>query len=184
MFSRRLLLLVPVSVSLPVFLAAQDARDLHSLQPGDLLRISFPCQGADQPLCPSATWLFERQLGDQLEVRNSGDQTIERIPLGLRTRIEVRDGTHGNAGTGLLLGLLAGVGTGLVVATSCGPGEDRGLCQFGAVVITVPAGALLGLFIGAATQTDRWRTVSVPDHPTLDLRVGTGGLSVGLRFRI
>jgi hypothetical protein len=182
MFSR-LLPLLAVWVSLPVFLAAQDARDVRSLRPGDLVRISFPCQGADQPLCPSATWLFERRLGDQLEVRHPGDQTIERIPLGLRTRIEVRDGTHANAGTGLLLGLLAGVGTGLVVATSCAPGEDRGLCQFGAFVVTVPAGALLGLFIGAATRSDRWRTVSGADHPALDLHAGPTGLSVGLRFR-
>jgi hypothetical protein len=179
----RLPLLVALSISLPVLVAAQDARDLPSLRAGDLVRIAFPCHGADQPLCPSTTWVFERQAGDQLEVRHPGDRTAERIPLGLRTRIEVLDGTHGNAGTGLLLGLVAGAGAGIVLSSSCAEGEDQGICQGLALVTAVPGGVLLGVIIGAATRSDRWRTVFVPDHPTLDLHAGPRGVSVGLRFR-
>ena len=181
----RSLLILGLSISLPTVAHGQaSGPDVRSLAAGANLRIVYPCQGNDQPLCRAIEARFAGLVGDSIEVRRPGESAPERIPLGLRTRIEVLDGTHANVGPGLLLGLVAGIGVGYAASQSCQSGEDRGLCQALTYAVSVPVGLLIGAMIGAATRSDRWRDVLVPDHPALQLGAGPRGFTVGVRFKL
>ncbi len=130
-----------------------------------------------------------RVTPDTLVVRavtRAGKDTIWSIPAAAITRLQVANGTHGNALQGFGLGLLAGGAAGAGIgALSCandsffGPGG----CAVLLGIFGAGAGAVVGLIAGSLTHSVRW--VEAPAHPlrvSVDWRNRGEGLRLGATF--
>jgi len=107
--------------------------------------------------------------GDSLHLRTDVNYQLVAIARGAVSQLEVAHGTHGNAGTGALIGL--GIGAvaggvwgasqpGCAAQTWCfdpGPAADAA----GGALLVGAAGALVGAIIGSASPSDQWEPVSI-----------------------
>ena len=81
------------------------------------------------------------------------------------TRLELSEGQHGHAVTGLWIGALVGLGVGAVVAVpnsewGCQYSDTGGLCPV-FILGSGVAGALLGTLAGTTVKSERWRDMSL-----------------------
>jgi hypothetical protein len=120
---------------------------------------------------------------DTLTLRYVGSSDIvDPIPLAYVTRVEVRRGTKGNAGTGALAGGLLGIALGVVAVasedSSSGWYEGAGW-DIAAVGTMGLLGAGLGALIGAAARTEVWQEV-----PLETIRIEPAGRGAVVTFRV
>lgn len=132
----------------------------------------------------------DRATPETLVVRGftrKGADTVWSIPASAISRLQVANGTHGNALQGLGLGLLAGAAAGAGIgALSCNDSSSEwgpGACALVLGTLGGGAGAVVGLVAGALTHSVRW--VDAPTHPlrvSLDWQNREAGLRLGATF--
>lgn len=127
----------------------------------------------------------DRATPDTLVVRGvtrARKDTIWTIPAAAITRLQIANGTHGNALTGLGLGLLAGGAAGAGIgALACGNDSffGSGGCAVLLGIFGAGVGSVVGLVAGALTHSVRW--VEAPPHP---LRVSFDPRNRGRELRV
>ena len=127
----------------------------------------------------------DRATPDTLVVRGvtrARKDTIWTIPAAAITRLQIANGTHGNALTGLGLGLLAGGAAGAGIgALSCGNDDlfGSGGCAIILGIFGAGVGSVVGVIAGALTHSVRW--VEAPPHP---LRVSVAWRNRGEGLRV
>ncbi len=156
----------------------------RSIEPGARVRIKAPTL-SKRPIVGT----FEGVRDSILLVRGNRATTATEIRLGQIERLDVSQGKKSNAGAGALAGLLSGAalgaGFGLVACGSGSGCEDfggTGTIALFTGAIGAGGGLLLGVIIGAATQSDRWEEVA-PDRLRVGLTLNQGrGVGLGLSF--
>ena len=127
----------------------------------------------------------DRATPDTLVVRGvtrARKDTLWTIPAAAITRLQVANGTHGNALSGLGIGLLAGGAAGAGIgALSCGNDTflGPGGCAAILAIFGAGAGAVVGLIAGGLTRSVRW--VEASPHP---LRVSFDPRNRGRGLRV
>jgi hypothetical protein len=179
-------------IAVVVGVSAAQADEPGPVAPGPRVRLTAPSVSG-KSLVGTLVGLDEATLMLQ---RQGAKETLQ-VPRRAITRVEVsqhRSRKGKGAGIGALVGLGAAVAIGLGAGDLCGPiqGDDlvarleRNFChgkgETAAVVgiLTVPAGALLGL---AVAPGEKW-VASTPDRlrvSVVPVRSGAG-LTVSLRF--
>ncbi len=131
----------------------------------------------------------DRATPDTLVVRGftrARKDTIWTIPAASITRLQIATGTHGNALTGLGLGLLGGGAAGAGIgALACGNDSffGSGGCAVILGVFGAGVGAVVGVIAGALSHSVRW--VEASPHPlrvSFDPRNRGGDLRVAVSF--
>jgi hypothetical protein len=175
-----------VLATLLVPLARLKAQAAPVLEPGVRVRVSTAPQ-ASKP-----AWIVGTVItvtGDRLAIRPQDDSggPID-IARNTVTRLELSRGRHSKALTGLGVGFLAGAGVGAIFGSVVLGGRDIAPSDaklIGAGLVG-GAGALIGLVVGASSQSERWQSVPV----TVGVLGGAAGsrystrISVNLRFRV
>jgi len=127
----------------------------------------------------------DRATPDTLVVRGftrARKDTIWTIPAASITRLQIANGTHGNALTGLGLGLLGGGAAGAGIgALACGNDSffGSGGCAIILGVFGAGVGSVVGVIAGALSHSVRW--VEASPHP---LRVSFDARNPGRDLRV
>jgi hypothetical protein len=122
------------------------------IAPGDRVRVTNQAGAA---VTGRALALHE----DTLDL-DTGDGTTS-VAAGSVQRLEVRQGSHGHAGVGAIVGLVIGGIAGAALIASAGDGGDYAFPPEVAIApVLVIGGLLLGTIVGAAARGDNW--VEVP----------------------
>ncbi|HJU69281.1 MAG TPA: hypothetical protein VJ650_13655 [Gemmatimonadaceae bacterium] len=140
--------------------------------PGSRVRVTAPDYGLRQ-----AAGRVERLTADSMTIDPDGSRPEVTLPFQGMSRLEVSTGKRPGvglargAGTGFVIGSLAGIALGALQYYTCSK-EECGLW----FLLTVPAGAGVGLIVGgivgATRPPDRWQ--EVPLTP----RSGESGMTV------
>jgi hypothetical protein len=106
------------------------------------------------------------------------------FPVGAVQRLQLSLGRHSAAGKGAALGFLIGAMTGAVAGLAQGDDPPDSFVrltagQKGLVlgVVGGGAGALLGVIIGASSQTERWEEIPMHSSRSVLRRLATGSRS-------
>ena len=104
------------------------------------------------------------------------------VPLASLDRLEVSDGVHGHALTGLGLGLLAGAVVGGTIGAAVEPDEllGRGV---NVLVLGGAGGGLIGVAVGASIQSERWQALPGREQAASSFSPSGDRLAVGLSLR-
>jgi len=185
------------SILLPLLLAPSVSvgQTPDSLVKGQRVRVVSRCEVAsDQaPVCreggPLRTYTGQLETldGGNLHIRAQSNNAEFVIPTAFITRLSIGVGTRGHFWAGAGIGLLSGALIGGVIGSTtqfciseCSP-EDKATGV--GVILGAPAGFLLGGVIGTLIRSDRWRLVSINDHPiSVAPRLGARGFTVDVRF--
>jgi hypothetical protein len=95
----------------------------------------------------------------QVTFRDSTEHQFGRADV---ARLEISHGLHGHPGKGAWIGVLVLGAAGVIVGANSYVGEDRGIAALGLGALGVGAGLGLGVLVGGAIRTERWREVAVP----------------------
>jgi hypothetical protein len=139
------------------------------LKPGDRVRVIAPAVSPDPVVGTLVT------LGaDTLVVQ---DSATWRFAFGAVQRVGVSRGRKSNAVVGAGYGLLAGVGVGLLITSSCEPDlifNSKAQCMLAGAIFFGAAGTLVGAVTGAFVRTERWRDVPL-DRVRMSVVPRSGG---------
>ncbi|HEU5261475.1 MAG TPA: hypothetical protein VFU41_08650 [Gemmatimonadales bacterium] len=124
------------------------------------------------------------QRADSLLVWTERRETIP-VPLAGLDRLEVSNGVHGHALTGLGLGLLVGAVAGGTIGAAVEPDEllGRGVNVLAGVVLGVAGGGLIGVAVGASIQSERWQPLPEGERTVSSFSPSGDRLAVGLSLR-
>ena len=124
------------------------------------------------------------QRGDSLLLLTERRESIP-VPLASLDRLEVSDGVHGHALTGLGLGLLAGAVVGGTIGAAVEPDEllGRGVNVLAGVVLGGAGGGLIGVAVGASIQSERWQALPGREQAASSFSPSGDRLAVGLSLR-
>ncbi len=125
-----------------------------------------------------------RQRGDTLLLWTERQDTVP-VALTNLDRLEVSDGVHGHALKGLGLGLLAGAVLGGAIGAAVEPDEllGRGINILVGVVGGAGGGAVIGLGVGAAIRSERWKAIAPGDEGRSALPPSGDRIAVRLSLR-
>ena len=148
----------------------------YRLQPGARVRVQLAEQSS-----PSLATLVRASDSEIVYQTDGGD--IDTVPMNALQSIEVSGGKRGHAGTGALIGGIAGLALGIaaVVDAQGDPWfEPTGGEAAAAILVTTGVGALTGTLVGAMIRTEQWTEVGPSDGLSV-IRTGPT-LQVGLAF--
>jgi hypothetical protein len=166
---RRAALLV---VTLSAVAQGAPAQDTLAIEPGERVRLYL--ESSEAPV----TGVLVAQDKDSLRVQSdpkSRPTAFARVGV---SSVDASMGYHGHAGTGALVGLLAGGIAGAALGASC---EGDFLCPGGGggALLLGGTGLLFGALVGVFVRTERWESV-YPGAPGLALVKMPRGFGVGL----
>ena len=175
---RLLVAALATSLALAVSLRAQ------SLAPGTLLRVKLKVDP------PSYIYgMLVRVERDTLVLRPEDDPdfTLSTVPLALVVSAETRQGTHGHAKTGALVGFAVGAlaGAATFVGFNQGWSSDRkGDVSAGVLggLLGAAGGSALGALIGWTFRSETWKPVPLNALHVAPVAVSRVGVGVSLRF--
>ena len=157
-----------------------------ALPPGTRVRVHPLCGNPDAglPCGPVVgrvvTWTGDLQ--NELLIEDA-DGASRRIDLATGSRLERSAGYRRHTLLGLGIGSFVGLGTGAALVSGCKRGlSDEELCGLH-YAYAVPAGAALGMLVGALIRTERWETVSTPSTTGLYMWPLPGRTTVALTVR-
>ncbi|SRR6266550_3781684 len=166
------LLLVAVAALAPR-VAAQDTL---AIAPGERVRLTLESR-------PSAVvGVLVTQDRDSLRVQPRPDAPPVAFSRAGLTGVEASLGFHGHAGTGALVGLLAGGVAGAALGSSC---SDDFLCPGagGGALLLGGTGLLFGALVGVFVRTERWEWVYPRDLGITVVKPPRGlGIGVSIAF--
>ena len=148
----------------------------YRLQPGVRVRVQMAEQGS-----PSLATLVRASDSEIAYQTQSG--AINTVPASALHSLEVSGGKRGHAGTGALIGGIAGLALGIaaVVDAQGDPWfEPTGGEAAAAILVTTGVGALSGTLVGAMIRTEQWTEVG-PSSGLSAIRSGPT-LQVGVAF--
>jgi hypothetical protein len=133
--------------------------------------------------CRTDEGIVEYLARDSVALAVGAPATQMSLPLASVTRIDVHRGRKGHTLTGLIIGGLAGLGLGALVAV---PNDDWG-CQYrdtgalcGMVIVGgAVGGTVIGTVVGTLIRTDRWEEVPL-DRLRVSFAPRRDGFAVGL----
>ena len=154
--------LFPPALMLALGLASVAAGQEAIVSPGERIRVKHACEGEAKPApCQPAVGKVRAVVGDTILLDDGGNGE-RRLVLGPASQIELSSGRHGHALLGFGLGILAGAAVGALSVRDCQnshTGSDMGgLCVL-QYFVTVPAGALTGIIVGAVLKKEKWHTL-------------------------
>ena len=157
---------------LSAFARGVAAQDTLAIEPGERVRLTLSSGRSD------VVGVLVTQDRDSLRVQPRPDAPPLAFPRAGVTSVEASLGSHGHAGTGALVGLLAGGVVGAALGSSC---SDEFLCPGpgGGALLLGGTGLLFGALVGVFVRTERWEWVYPKD---LGITVGKTrrGLGVGV----
>lgn len=168
-----------------------SGQETPTLVPGTRVRVSVPKAG-----CPDleSRRCYQRVVGtltsvDSLNImvrsaEDSAEVTLPRVP-GTRLDISMGPGPCiDRRGECVALGLFGGVAAGLLVGIAAGGGNGASCdCPAGVVfLLTIPAGAVVGLVIGADLPAEHWKSTYIPVRLSVG-PVGRNRLGLGLSLQ-
>jgi hypothetical protein len=162
------LLLVALS-ALPRGVAAQDTL---AIEPGERVRLTLSSGPSD------VVGVLVAQDRDSLRVQPQPDAPPLAFARAGVTGVEASLGRHGHAGTGAIVGLLAGGAVGAALGSSCSgdflcPGAGGGALLLGGT------GLLFGALVGVFVRSERWEWV-YPEELGITILQTRRGLGVGV----
>jgi hypothetical protein len=142
------LLLVALSALAP----GAAAQDTLKIDPGERVRLTLSSGRS------AVVGVLVTQDHDSLRVRPRADAPPVALPRASLAGVEASLGRHGHAGTGALVGLLAGGAAGAALGSSCSgdflcPGTGGGALLLGGT------GLLFGALVGVFVRSERWQPV-------------------------
>ena len=173
-----------LSLSVLVPLASLSAQEQPPVEAGSRIRVTAPTVGADKlvGMCVEV---------DATRLRVQAEEQASPLTISLTdvTRLEVSQGRKSHALAGLGIGFLGGVVIGAVfggaVASDidvCDTNEEN--CKIIFAAVSGFGGGLVGLFVGAQFESDRWEEVPL-DRLRVSiapLRDGRFALGLSVRF--
>jgi len=162
-------------VALSALARGVPAQDTLAIERGERVRLTLSSGRT------AVVGLLVTQDRDSLRVRARPDAPPVAFPRAGVTGVEASLGRHGHAGTGALVGLLAGGLVGAGAGSSCSgdflcPGAGGGALLLGGT------GLLFGALVGVFVRSERWESV-YPERlgvTVLNTRRGLGvGVSIG-----
>jgi hypothetical protein len=138
-------------VGLWVLAPAVAAQDTLSVEPGERVRLTLESGH-------STVGVLVTQDRDSLRIRPRPDAPPVAFSRSGITGVEASLGRHGHAGTGALVGLVAGGAAGAALGGSCSgdflcPGAGGGALLLGGT------GLLFGALVGVFVRSERWEQV-------------------------
>ncbi len=152
------------------------AQDTLAIAAGERVRLTLASR--EDPV----VGVLVAQDRDSLRVQSRPDSPPIVFARAGVTGAEASLGRHGHAGTGALVGLLAGGVAGAALGSSC---EDDFLCPGtgGGALLLGGTGLVFGALVGVLIRTERWEWVYPEEVEVgfVPLRRGAG-VGVSLRF--
>lgn len=148
----------------------------YRLQPGARVRVQL-----DDRAGPSPATLVRASDSEIVYQTQAG--AINTVPASALHSLEVSGGKRGHAGTGALIGSIAGLALGIaaVVQAEGDPWFDPTAGEAAAaILVTTGVGALSGTLVGAMIRTEQWTEVG-PSSGASAIRSGPA-LQVGVAF--
>jgi hypothetical protein len=161
----------PLLVALCALAPAVAAQDTLKIDPGERVRLTL-VSGR------STVGVLVTQDRDSLRIRPRPDAPPAAFSRSRIAGVEASLGRHGHAGTGALVGLVAGGAAGAAVGGSCSgdflcPGAGGGALLLGGT------GLLFGALVGVFVRSERWEQVN--ENP---VQVGFAPPGRGLGVRV
>ncbi|MGH7537811.1 MAG: hypothetical protein ACREMF_04190 [Gemmatimonadales bacterium] len=139
------------------------------------------------PPDPAQDWVIGTvtgHRGDTLVLLTERSGSIS-VPLANLDLLEVSDGVHGHALTGLGLGLLAGAAVGGAIGAAVEPDEllGRGINVLAGVALGGAGGGLIGVAVGASIRSERWQDIPGRELGASPSSTNGDRLALGLSLR-
>ncbi|HXL53814.1 MAG TPA: hypothetical protein VN945_11835 [Gemmatimonadales bacterium] len=161
----------PLLVALCALAPAVVAQDTLKIDPGERVRLTLESGR-------STVGVLVTQDRDSLRIRPRPDAPPAAFSRSRIAGVEASLGRHGHAGTGALVGLVAGGAAGAALGGSCSgdflcPGAGGGALLLGGT------GLLFGALVGVFVRSERWEQVY--ENP---VQVGFAAPGRGLGVRV
>ena len=159
-------------VALSALARGLPAQDTLAIAPGERVRLTLESR-------PNVVvGVLVTQDRDSLRVQTHPDAPPLAFARAGVTSVEASLGNHGHAGTGALVGLVAGGLVGAAEGASC---SDEWLCPGagGGALLLGGAGLLFGALVGVFVRTERWEAV-YPEVVGITIVKPPRGLGVGV----
>ena len=163
-------------VALSAIARGTVAQDTLAIEAGERVRLTLAVR--EDPV----VGVLVAQDRDSLRVQPRPESSPIAFARADVTGVDASQGLHGHAGTGALVGLLAGGVAGAALGASC---QDDFLCPGagGGALLLGGTGLLFGALVGVFVRTERWEGVYPEDVKVGFLPLGRGaGVGVSLRF--
>ena len=159
-------------VALSALARGVPAQDTLAIERGERVRLTLSSGRS------AVVGVLVTQDRDSLRVQPRPDAQPVAFPRATVTAVEASSGYHGHAGTGALVGLLAGGLVGAAAGSSCSgdficPGAGGGALLLGGT------GLLFGALVGVFVRSERWEPV-YPEHLGVTVVKTRRGLGVGV----
>src|SRR6266850_233893 len=159
-------------VALSALARGVAAQDTLAIERGERVRLTLSSGRS------AVVGVLVTQDRDSLRVRPRPDAPPVAFPRAGVTSVEASLGRHGHAGTGALVGLVAGGAAGAALGSSC---EGDFLCPGtgGGALLLGGTGLLFGALVGVFVRSERWESV-YPEDLGFTVVKTPGGLGVGV----
>jgi hypothetical protein len=153
-----------------------SAQDTLAIERGERVRLTLSSGRS------AVVGVLVTQDRDSLRIQPRPDAPPVAFPRASVTVVETSLGRHGHAGTGALVGLVAGGAAGAALGSSCSgdflcPGTGGGALLLGGTGLLF--GALVGLFV----RSERWESVYPEDLGITVVKTPRGlGIGVSIGF--
>ena len=153
-----------------------SAQDTLAIERGERVRLTLSSGQS------AVVGVLVTQDRDSLRIQPRPDAAPVAFPRARVTVVEASLGRHGHAGTGALVGLLAGGAAGAALGSSCSgdflcPGTGGGALLLGGT------GLLFGALVGVFVRSERWESVYPEDLGITVVKMRRGlGVGVSIAF--
>ena len=156
-----------LAFSLALAASAVEAKEPDPVQVGDRVRVTV--LAGSPPMTGRLLELDRETLGLRLDAADDSGVAARRIPRATVATLEL-DRSHGNAGTGALIGLAVGLTIGLILAGNHETLGDSDYYALSAVGGGLVYGTLGGAIIGSQIREERWEPRPLPPASAGDQR--------------